>query len=629
MPFKPAKTSAQGTISRRAADRSSSRSESPAESVSPPPRNDPSWFEPLITAPDEPEEEQGHAEVAEAGEGETLISSSMSSSSPDLFQQFVQSPVNEADNLISTIVDALRTGGGSGRHTNAGALTTTPHTPHTSHSVHPLFRADTASFLASPRRNTPQVILGPLLSIPDVSSLPSTSTSVSMDTATLALRRGVIQMSAPSPSASLDGMVLGSIPAPLSLPSDPISNAFPSAANRRLFHQFFNMTSSIVVAMGNRANSSNQSKNPFLAVSLPLILLDVDSPARAAFRLGVLSLGAAHLHHSYMGSSAEHSQQMLVETTSAKRQAGAHMILSLSKEGDKHVDLLLATCMAVKTRDVLMADKSWKQNLDFAIRMMYKRGGPAALLAEDPSNFGRRFVIEQLTTTDVFSTFTTGEEPLLLGEHAPWWFEFNKTAVSDWQWEAYERQFGMSREMLELVARCRVIVYRKVRLGTAFPCDSGTENIGDTIDQDAYAMIEQLKLWSITQLNVPQKSRVLIGDSAYRYAMMIMLYTEVLNLPASDERIQTAVHCVLELCSEISMEPVMLVWPLLIAGACATASDRQWIRDLFNIFKDEYCSDLSAGQKLLTEQWLRIDDGRGFTLWPQLMKEIDLQVLLI
>lgn len=77
--------------------------------------------------------------------------------------------------------------------------------------------------------------------------------------------------------------------------------------------------------------------------------------------------------------------------------------------------------------------------------------------------------------------------------------------------------------------------------------------------------------------------------------MMIMLYTEVLNLPASDERIQTAVHCVLELCSEISMEPVMLVWPLLIAGACATASDRQWIRDLFNIFKDEYCSDLQAG----------------------------------
>lgn len=100
-----------------------------------------------------------------------------------------------------------------------------------------------------------------------------------------------------------------------------------------------------------------------------------------------------------------------------------------------------------------MADKSWKQNLDFAIRMMYKRGGPAALLAEDPVNFGRRFVIEQLTTTDVFSTFTTGEEPLLLGENAPWWFEFDKTAVSDWQWEAYERQFGMSREMLELVAR--------------------------------------------------------------------------------------------------------------------------------------------------------------------------------
>lgn len=359
MPFKPAKTSAQASIPRPGADRSSSRSESPADSVSPPP-HDAAWFEPLISAPDEREEE-GRGEAADNGEGETIISSSMSSSSPDLFGQFVQSPVDEADNLISTIVDALRTGGGGAgtmAHANAGALTTTAHSAHaTHHTVHPLFRADTASFLASPRKSTPQVILGPLLSIPDVSSLPSTSTSVSMDTATLALRRGVIQMSAPSPSSSLDSMVLGSIPAPLAPPSDPISNAFPSAANRRLFHQFFNMTSSIVVAMGNRANSSNQSKNPFLAVSLPLILLDVDSPARAAFRLGVLSLGAAHLHHSYMGSSAEHSQQMLVETTSAKRQAGAHMILSLSKEGDKNIDLLLATCMAVKTRDVSGEDK--------------------------------------------------------------------------------------------------------------------------------------------------------------------------------------------------------------------------------------------------------------------------------
>jgi hypothetical protein len=31
----------------------------------------------------------------------------------------------------------------------------------------------------------------------------------------------------------------------------------------------------------------------------------------------------------------------------------------------------------------------------------------------------------------------------------------------------------------------------------------------------------------------------------------------------------------------------------------------------------------------LSEQWRRIDDGMGFTPWPQLMREMDLAVLLI
>lgn len=177
--------------------------------------------------------------------------------------------------------------------------------------------------------------------------------------------------------------------------------------------------------------------------------------------------------------------------------------------------------------------------------------------------------------------------------------------------------------------QCRVIVYRKYRTQGSLPGDAGSEAIAETIGGDAWALIEELRLWSITQQQMPQRSRVLLGDSAYRYAMLIMLLTEVLGVTSTDDQIQRAVHCVLELCSEISMEPVMLIWPLLIAGASALGTDRQWVRDLFGIFRGDYCSDLVYAQKLMQEQWLRIDDGRKFTPWPQLMKETDCQVLLI
>jgi hypothetical protein len=415
----------------------------------------------------------------------------------------------------------------------------------------------------------------------------------------------------------LDPASLMSFSAPMMHSPDPIAVAFPSASSRRLFHHFFSLTSSIVVAMSGSQGQTpnNRNKNPILNVSLPLIVHDADSPARTAFRLGVLSLAAGHLHHQYLdfgNPGSEDANNMLVETRRARRHADAQMLLSLTRQGDAELDLVLATCMMLKVRDVVLADKGWKKNLDFALRLILQRGGAVALLAAEPHNFSRRFVLEQLATADVFSTFTTGEEPTLLGHDAPWWNENQKSATTEWQWDAYEHTFGISRGMAEMVAKCRVIAYRKDRvleavavarnstygdtpgsdISSHLEIDPEMATIADAIDTEAWALLEQLRIWSMAQQQVPQHTRVLLGDSAYRYAMVVKLQHEVLGVSPNDEQVQNAVKCVLELCAEISMEPVMLVWPLLIAGARAKGEDRAWVNNLFGVFKKDHCTDL-------------------------------------
>jgi hypothetical protein len=200
---------------------------------------------------------------------------------------------------------------------------------------------------------------------------------------------------------------------------DPFFHAFPLASHRRLFHHFLNNTSSIVVALGLR----DRSKNPLLAVSLPMITLDNENPARAALRMAVLSLGAVHLYHVHKTASENaladnkstdvqvhkaQAEEMMDEARKTKKQALGQMMLSLIKDQEQHIDILLATCSTIKTRDVLFGDLAWKDNVDFAIRLIYKQGGPAAVIAADPGNFVRRFFVESLATTDVFSKSKQG-----------------------------------------------------------------------------------------------------------------------------------------------------------------------------------------------------------------------------
>lgn len=124
--------------------------------------------------------------------------------------------------------------------------------------------------------------------------------------------------------------------------------------------------------------------------------------------------------------------------------------------------------------------------------------------------------------------------------------------------------------------------------------------------------------------------------------MSLHLMTEILRLPPRDPRIRAIVPAALELCSEITSQPVMLVWPLLIIARVATPEEREWVRTLATSYSEqcelqEYemfadvldCRDLQTAEELITELWKRQDAGIEVKTWHGLMAELNREVLLI
>jgi hypothetical protein len=66
----------------------------------------------------------------------------------------------------------------------------------------------------------------------------------------------------------------------------------------------------------------------------------------------------------------------------------------------------------------------------------------------------RRFVIEQLATRDVFGCMTTDCAPsILTDEFTPLFFEAERWSRREQEWESVESMFGISRRLVEIIAR--------------------------------------------------------------------------------------------------------------------------------------------------------------------------------
>jgi hypothetical protein len=243
---------------------------------------------------------------------------------------------------------------------------------------------------------------------------------------------------------------------------DPFMHAFPTASSRNLFQHYVDNTAGIVTALGR----SKPVENPFLQVSLPLVLGDTSVPGHAALRFALLATSAVHILHLHGGDGDADlcsrlkklaiGYTVISQSEIDKERGGKPPGALISPKAQLDNDLVLAACVVLLTRDVLSADPTWRANLDFALACVRGRGGAEALLAAEPGNFMRRFVLEQLATHEVFSCFSTGGEPTLLTPHARWWFDVEKSSRTNAEWESVENQFGISRAMVEVIARVRI-----------------------------------------------------------------------------------------------------------------------------------------------------------------------------
>ena len=142
------------------------------------------------------------------------------------------------------------------------------------------------------------------------------------------------------------------------------------------------------------------------------------------------------------------------------------------------------------------------------------------------------------------------------------------------------------------------------------PADAMSKAASEGIVESAKALLDTLDKWSLSQSAIPQIKRIQVshllltanttltaqnGDTAYRHMIEISLLTEILSIDKSDQKVQNAVRSTLELCSQMSQEPISLLWPLLTAGAaCIGDENRAWVRQLIDVFRPFYCQDLEV-----------------------------------
>lgn len=102
-----------------------------------------------------------------------------------------------------------------------------------------------------------------------------------------------------------------SAPQPNHVHTDVLSSAFPSPTARHLFHHYCNVTSRLLITMG------DIGPNPLLTLCTPLTLLDTGSATSAAIRMSILSISTAHFAHDTLNGPTKVVN--LADTTWASR----------------------------------------------------------------------------------------------------------------------------------------------------------------------------------------------------------------------------------------------------------------------------------------------------------------------
>ncbi|TXT08901.1 hypothetical protein VHUM_03029 [Vanrija humicola] len=361
-------------------------------------------------------------------------------------------------------------------------------------------------------------------------------------------------------------------------------------------------------------NSQRSPFNPWVTIHAPLAFRY--SPGTCdttdALRTAMLAVGAVRLR--FIDDPTNQAAACRVTAEARKRVLSllAHVLADPEKYEDE-VETAFAALLSITVSSSLSADNGWDDLLTTVLNLIDRLGGAQKILASTPrSHYSvTRFVLEQLAIRDVIACMTLGRRPSLIRQpFEPWFFEIEQWSGTDVEWESVERMFGVTRGMVDVMARaCSLIgiARESTTLGGRPPRE---------LQDSASGLLAELQVWDHGFNFSPYHSRTQYGNHCFRHAMRIALLRDVLGLDQDDEKVVSSARAIIELARELDAEygPLnWLLWPLLLAGfhIGGDLEAREPLLQLLEHPGPHMCFDTRAGIHLLKEYWRQQDAGGG------------------
>ncbi|WWC92938.1 uncharacterized protein L201_007901 [Kwoniella dendrophila CBS 6074] len=405
---------------------------------------------------------------------------------------------------------------------------------------------------------------------------------------------------------------------------------FPTVDERLVMRHYLSKTVHIILAF----ESNHHPWNPWISIHAELAFKHPPgtNPAADALRSAILAVGGVHLAYSTDPTNQAAAWKI---TKSAKIKVLDLIRQTLEdKDGNpkvlekENIELILAALLSCTISSSLAADDSWHDLLSSVLSLIDQLGGAHNILQDAPRDrlSPSRFFMEQLAIRDVFGCMTTELAPSILQDaFTPWFFEAESWSRSDFEWESVERMFGISRGMVDMIARaCNLIASVRASNQHLPEGPLSAHSVDPSmirLQKASSELMAELKIWDEAENFTPLHPRTQYGNHSYKHAIRIRMLRKVYNIPSEDERVIKSSQAIIELAGEMLAlygKITWLTWPILIAGFEIPPShpSRRTALEMLGAFGPHACFDNRAAARMLSDYWMWHDmDGDHATSW--------------
>ncbi|EJT52569.1 hypothetical protein A1Q1_03371 [Trichosporon asahii var. asahii CBS 2479] len=301
-------------------------------------------------------------------------------------------------------------------------------------------------------------------------------------------------------------------------------------------------------------NEKSSTFNPWVTIHAPLVFQNLPGVSRTtdALRTAVLAVGAVRLRF-VDDPTNQKAASKVARQAHLKIMSLLEPILNNPNDHLEEIETTLAALLSVLVACTLAADNIWEEIMKISVKYINNLGGAAKLITNLKPQQNMlsvtRFALEQLAVRDIVACMTLGRRPSIIRQaFEPWFFEIERWSGRDVEWESVERMFGVSRSMVDVIARaCSLIGISREAMVAPMP-----ENTPRGLQDAANGLLTELQVWDHGFSYSPYHTRTQYGNHCYRHAMRIALMRDVMGLDRMDERVVSSASAIVELARELN-----------------------------------------------------------------------------